>query len=664
MSHSSFKLNVYGARGKSMPSWFFPKSNGGEEQGLNDSGVSTFKRAESLGRETCQNIGDVRDESGAPAIATFELVHLPAAEFPGREEFIRIFEACRDYVLEGLPDGTGNEGKFFERALEVLDRDTIPVLRIGDENTTGLVGSDDDRSKAFYRLLKLQGASSAQGVGGGTYGIGQRAPFAHSSLRTVLYSTKTPEGQAFIAKTVLASFPLPGSGEMTQSKGWWCNIGEEDKDWRTIRKTDEIPTRFKRNTIGTDLWVAGFLTEDWEQSIRHSVLQHFFAAIENRQIILQLMVDGKVQTRISADNLKEELIKAADEARKILSTSEHRKGLGATIYYHKALTEPYGGKPFEKKINKIGTVKLYLYRDIDNSDMPDRWTTMRKPRIIVEHYGSGLLSRFAAVLVCDNDEGNGYLAQLEDQTHERWDEEETRNWNDAQKREAKQVINEIKRFVKETLKVVRGDCMKEQEDIPFLGRYLPAEDDEIGERSTGAAEDLSGCSTEDETGEKRTRDETAPVSGVARKREQSSAIKNKQLPSSGKGKRGDESGESREGTGEAAGDNGGAESAGEGVENSVLSPEKVRFRSYRIASGYRVILQSDRDLMGDLKIHAVGEDSDYLIDLVSANNEATSDQFVINKSTITNVVLPEKQIITLNLNINSDIDLCLAMGGS
>lgn len=647
-----------------MSSWFFPKLGGGEEQGLNDAGVENFKRAESLGRETCQNIGDVCVDDSRPAVATFELIHLPSSEFPGREDYIRIFEACRDYVLEGLPDGTGNEHKFFERGLEVLHKDTIPVLRIGDENTTGLVGTDDDRSKSFFRLLKLQGASSAQGVGGGTYGIGQRAPFAHSALRTVFYSTKTPEGRAFIAKSILASFPHPETGVMTQSKGWWCNVDESGESWSTVRDDNEINERFRRNEIGTDLWVAGFHSPNWEHSIRHSILQHFFAAIENSQLILQLMVNGEVQTRISKENLEDELLKAADEARLNLSLTDYRKGLGSTIYFHKALKEPHNGRPFEKEINKIGNVKLYLYRDTDNKDMPDRWATMRKPHIIVEHHGSGLLSHFAAVLLCDNDEGNSYLAQLEDPTHERWSEEETRNWTDLQKHEARQVLNEIKKFVRDTLKAVRGDDMKEQQDIPFLGRYLPAEDDETGERTSGAALDLSGNSTEDETGERRTRDDAAPVTGVARKHEQPSATTDQQETSSGNNSHGD--GDSNGGTsneGDEQGTNGGAEQQGDGTENIVLSPSQISFRSYRVGDEYRIVLQSDTDISGDLKIRAVGEDSNYLIELISAINERTGTELEINNSAVTKLNLQAGEKMKLLLRINSDIDLCLAMGG-
>ena len=645
-----------------MANWFFPKLGGGEEQGLNDAGVESFKRAASLGRETCQNIGDVCLDNGKPAIATFELIDLPATEFPGLQEFREKFIACRDYVLDGLPNGTGNEQKFFERGLKVLQRDTIPVLRIGDENTTGLIGSDDDRSESFFRLLKLQGASSQQGVGGGTYGIGQRAPFAHSALRTIFYSTRTEDGRAFIAKSILASFPDPESNVMTQSKGWWCNVDEGGGGWSTIRDECEISKRFCREQIGTDLWVTGFHSSDWEKSIRHSVLQHFFAAIENRKLVLQLMVDGEVQTRISHENLEQELLRAADEARADLRKQDYYKGLGSTIYFHKALKEPYNNAPFETKIKKIGTVKLYLYRDTDNKDMPNRWATMRKPRIIVEHFGSGLLSDFAAVLLCDNDEGNQYLAQLEDPTHETWSEEETRNWTDSEKNEAQEVINEIKRFVKDTLKAVRGDDMQEQEDIPFLGRYLPAEEDDLAERTTGAADELSGDSTDDETGEKRTKDNSEPITGVARHREQPPVPTTQHQKSSGSTENEGDGGTENSGTGSEQGSVGGSEKEGEGSKNSILNPSLVRFRSYRKDDSYRVILQSETDLIGDLKLHAVGEESDYSIDIASITDEVTGKELNTNQSTVTGLVLPANIKVNLKLNINSDMDLCLAMG--
>jgi hypothetical protein len=45
----------------------------------------------------------------------------------------------------------------------MLTREIIPTLRIGDENTLGLRGQDDERQLPFFRLLRGQGYSKMQG---------------------------------------------------------------------------------------------------------------------------------------------------------------------------------------------------------------------------------------------------------------------------------------------------------------------------------------------------------------------------------------------------------------------------------------------------------------------------------------------------------------------
>ncbi|MDF1813018.1 MAG: hypothetical protein P1V20_12415 [Verrucomicrobiales bacterium] len=639
-----------------MAEWFFPKLSGGEEHGLNDAGVETFKKEDSLARETCQNIGDVwNQDCGEPAIATFELVQLPSEEFPGRDQLSRIIEACKEFVLEGLPDGTGNEAKFFENAKALLEADQIPLLRIGDENTSGLIGGDGDRQKPFYRLLKLQGASSQQGHGGGTYGIGQRAPFAHSGLRTVIYSSRTPEGVAFIAKSILASFPHPDHGQMTQSKGWWCEAGDDGESWETIRDTAMIPDRFLREKIGTDLWVAGFQSENWEQSVRHSVLRHFFAAIENNQLIVQLASCGEITSRIDSTNLADELSKAADEARHIQPIHEYKKGLGSTFYFHKAITNPYDGKPFTRKIAQLGEVKLFLIRDTKNKEMPDRWATMRKPRIIVEHFGSGILNRFAAVLICDTIAGNKYLAQLEGPEHNRWHDEETRQWTPSQKREARTVLAELRKFVRETLKEVRGASMEEQQDIPFLGRYLPSEDEFEDEEAEGAASIQTEDESEKETGVRRSRPKREIVQGIARKESQPHV---EVITGASPGAK------VQNGTGNQPG--GGNHSGGghqtEAGEIQALSPNDVRFRAFRSGDDYKMVLESTHNVSGSLHLVAVGEAGLFRVDVVEALDESSGMKLHVQPSVISEVLLEAGIKKKLRVRINSESNLVLAMG--
>jgi len=635
--------------------WFFPLLNGGEEQGLNESGVQQFKRPESLGRETCQNIGDVRDGSGKPTIAEFELVQLPRDEFPGREKFVNYFTACKEYVLQGLPDGTGNEKDFFENGLKALNSAAIPVLRIGDYNTTGLVGGDNDRTNPFFRLLKQQGASSAQGVGGGTFGIGQRAPFAHSALRTVMYSTKTISGdRVFIAKSLLASFPHPDmDDEITQAKGWWCIPSGDKKSWEAIRDETAIPSRFRREQVGTDLWITGFDTDNWEQKVRHSVLEHFFAAIQKGQIIIRFVENSNIIKEINADNLEQELFNAANELRAAkVPESQIRKGLGSTLYFYKALSDPYNGEPFARIIPKIGEVKFYLYRELKNSDLPERWATMRLPLILVESKGSTLLSNFAGVFICDNDEGNKYLAQLEGATHESWSEKETRNWSHAQMKEAKEVINKITAFVQDVLKEVRGENMKDQEDIPDLGRYLPAEDDPINDDQGG--NELSGESTKVETGEQRSRDVKLVL--------QPNKIANRPtIPVVEEGGDGDgippvhdrtkKKKHTKPGTGDKPAD------------SKVLSKHNVRFRSFKVEQGYRVVLESQTAVSGDLKLKAVGEGDDFPVELSSARDLSSGNDLQIKENKIVDLELEASVKKSLLVVVDSDTDLCLAMGG-
>lgn len=647
-----------------MADWFFPKLGGGEEQGLNESGIEIFKQKDSLARETCQNIGDVwNQQCGAPAIATFELVDLPANEFPGRDQLKEIFSACKDYVLAGLPDGTGNEQQFFKNALEVLDGDSIPLLRIGDENTTGLLGTDDDRRKPFFRLLKGQGSSSLQGGGGGTYGIGQRAPFARSALRTVLYSTRTPEGVAFIAKSILATFLHPRYGYKTQSKGWWCEVLDNGEDWKTIRTEGAIPPRFLRETIGTDLWIAGFQSDNWEQSVRHSVLRHFFAAIENNQLVVQLMAGGEVLHRIDSSNLGEELIKAANEERSLLPSADYKTGLGSTLYFHKAIKNPHNGSPFVRNIPSLGEVKLYLYRDTRNEDMPDRWATMRKPRIIVEHFGSTLLNRFAGVLICDTDKGNQYLSQLEDPEHKRWHEDETRQWTTAQKKEARKVLAEIKQFVRETLKLVRGAGMDEQQDIPFLGRYLPAEAEAENESEAGIPEGPTSSTTKKETGQRRTRPRGETVRGEARKTSPPIVVTiddgNTAGPDADRG----EGPTDDPGPAPDEGTRGGSDIAPSGGDPARgLSPKTVRFRAFRCDGGYKVVLESETQAEGSVKLQAVGETGQFPVVITAALDEATNEQLAVKSSSIEKIVLKPGVKRVLKVQIETESELVLALG--
>lgn len=301
--------------------WFFPLLGGGEEQGLNEPGIENFKKGQSLGRETLQNIGDARSkaavDAGEPAIAEFELLSMPVTEIPGRAELLEIFRACRDYIPKRFgkkADREANGAPLFERAVNALDSSKpVAVLRIRDRNTTGLVGSNDpsNRNSPWWRLIRGQGYSSSEGVGGGTYGIGQRAPFAFSELRTVLYYTRLEGGEeAFVAKALLCSFPHPTLGKLTQRTGWYCSAPEDaDDEWSGI--TSDIPRYFRRKVddTGTDLYILGYRNAglEWKSDILRSVLRNFFAAVDAGMLTVRIR-DTEGECLLEKETLEQLLV--------------------------------------------------------------------------------------------------------------------------------------------------------------------------------------------------------------------------------------------------------------------------------------------------------------------------------------------------------------------
>src|SRR5688500_17465626 len=121
--------------------WFFPPNNGGEESGLNDAGIQTFKTSGSLARETLQNSGDAKDSSlSEPVKVIFTKLPVSTEHLPGALELCAVIRQCREYILSHCtPEERRQNGEeFFDTAIALLNRPRIPVLRISDFNTTGL----------------------------------------------------------------------------------------------------------------------------------------------------------------------------------------------------------------------------------------------------------------------------------------------------------------------------------------------------------------------------------------------------------------------------------------------------------------------------------------------------------------------------------------------
>ena len=163
--------------------WFFPLNNGGQEYGYHDPGVETFKGNfdKYIARESLQNAIDARSGK-KPVRVEITLLDFCTEDIPGPAELKQRMQACEAYWNDPKAKA------FFSGAKKLLQAKTIPILKISDFNTTGVTGSDKDKEGNWFNLVRSSGSSSKGGSAGGSFGIGKHAPFAASSLQTVLFS--------------------------------------------------------------------------------------------------------------------------------------------------------------------------------------------------------------------------------------------------------------------------------------------------------------------------------------------------------------------------------------------------------------------------------------------------------------------------------------------
>lgn len=204
--------------------WNFPSSGGGAQAGFNDPGIETYagKPFESLAREIIQNSLDARVSFDKPVTVAFQVENISSSKFPKHADILGIMKKC---LQENKQEDKA--GKFFRRAVDILQKPKIACLKVLDYNTTGLRDGKkgDDKHGQWHCLVKATGQNTNENsIAGGSYGIGKSAPFAVSDLRTVFYSTRYEENGDVMCraqgKSILVSHKLKG-GDYSQAIGFY-----------------------------------------------------------------------------------------------------------------------------------------------------------------------------------------------------------------------------------------------------------------------------------------------------------------------------------------------------------------------------------------------------------------------------------------------------------
>jgi hypothetical protein len=362
----------------------FLKNDAGENEGLGDAGIETFKDDPyaSCGREAGQNSRDA--SATLPVRMTFDRLEVPIAQIPGIAELETAVSSCLDAAKQE------KDRDFFKVAEHILEQPTVKVLRIADYNTKGLIGPSDEEGTPFHSLLKGAGVSSKESeTSGGSFGIGKNASFAVSDLQTVFYSTvyKAADGaEQFAAqgKVRLVSH-VDQQGQKRRATGYW---GDPD-GYVAVTDRNEVPEWMRRDEIGTTIFSIGFREDKaWSRHIAYSLLSNFFYAVHRDDMVFEVD-DGTIKIN---KNTVEPLFDDA-EIRQAAENAGQTDALEFAKNLYTCLVSP-DTEVIETTIENLGTVRFHI---LVREGMPKRVGIVRNGMLItrsLEHFGDRL-ERFA-----------------------------------------------------------------------------------------------------------------------------------------------------------------------------------------------------------------------------------------------------------------------------
>lgn len=557
--------------------WHFPRLDHGESEGVNDPLLQYFSGDNGwyVAREVIQNSIDARDDAKRPVVVKFEKIILPTKEIPGIKELRERLKVCFERAKK---DKNEKAEKHYREAVATATAEKITLLRASDFNTTGLTGKDEDPEGKWHRLVKAIGENKPTGAMGGSYGIGKGAPFVASKLRTVYYSTKNNEGEIiFQGKTRLLSHQW--EKEERRGVGFYGIEG-----YRSVRKKNLIPERFSREEQGTDLDIIGYdAGDDWMKGFAGVVLENFWMAIHCGDLIVAIS-DGEKNITIDNNNLPSRLNE--------FSRNE-------ALPFYRTVVNP--DRTDEKQLPILGLCSLYIKKD---DDFPRKIETMRKPKMKVSKltFRKTLQDPYAGVFICDDDEGNKLLCNLEPPEHDDWRE-------GLDKEKGKEIITEINKWIRGALQEMALQEGGDPEDIPELDKFLPFDDgseEQPGKNPNKASGDLHSEEGPLEIGSEKEEAEDEVEDFIRR----ATGIENRIRGGGTTLAEDDPAGVEGEGKGT------GGDIKGDGDLPSIerIDTSSLKFRTIYSGSGkgkteYCLIIEPSSDQKGAINIVAAGNDS-------------------------------------------------------
>ena len=420
--------------------YFNPSSNE-DIAGPNDATILTFRDdfCDALVRESIQNSLDAAPKgSTLPVIVSFKFGTISKKDFP---ELYHLREHAEGCLARWPKDPRAKE--LYQPMLSIFDQDTIDIITVEDENTTGMSDKPridngvtlDSTFKVFTQSTGVTDKPVASS--GGSYGFGKAAFFQMSPLRTIFVYSKTPDQEENFAGITRFCHHFY-NGMLYTGKGYYSVNGNF-----IPTKGDDIPAPFRRNHAGTSISIIGRFKDTWnynelEEGLSKSILANFWLAILEKKLIVN------VGTNLTFDSgniaAKIRFFYPNEEAEKF---KEYSPRPHFEAYTH---PEDESHLRFTGKLDEIGDVELYLYLLKDAKR--DEVCRFRKQLMLIQTTKKRANIGYYAVFICRDEKGNEYLSSIEDATHREWSD---KGKTGAVKKKASKVLDSIDNFINQSI---------------------------------------------------------------------------------------------------------------------------------------------------------------------------------------------------------------------
>jgi len=435
------------------PKWHFFPEPSPKTEGWNDPAAQHFTgdQIKGLVRESIQNsldnhsdVHSSKNGTKEPVLIKFDLIEINKSDIPDIDNYKKHLEWIRDHSVDDEAKKGASE------ALIVLGRQKIRALKIGDYNTKGASGSDENESSNWHKLVQSVGSSQKTGSSGGSFGIGKSAFLANSNLRMVFFSTKcaTSESINFMGISRLCTHRF--EKEKVQEKGY-CSIDQG----KAISDTNKIPDIFKRSIPGLDVFVIGLKSEmDVAfQKIVEEVCANYFAAIYEELCEIEVSSPRKKIT-IKKENF-ENVFKD--------NLPDENKGLFCAF---KAFT---GNKTVLQELKHLGECELKI---LVGENYPNRVAYLRRGMLIkFRNFQCPL--KYAATFRSLTHEDR--LRKLEPPAHNDWESDRSIEV-DGLKISGREILKVIESFIRNELSKLYDVSSNESISIQVIQKLFRTDD--------------------------------------------------------------------------------------------------------------------------------------------------------------------------------------------